>query len=106
MYILKSHKIMGYLVLVNSYTHLGNNCTVEIGIFPSSQKIGLAICETKPKVACTLPIKIERLDIHSNIITVKYSIKAVNWPCCAQPAYKSSYAPACNTFTEQHSVYK
>ena len=52
-----------------------------------------------------LPIKIERLDIHSNIITVKYSIKAVNWPCCAQPAYKSSYAPACNTFTEQHSVY-
>ena len=38
MYILKSHKIMGYLVLVNSYTHLGNNCTVEIGIFPPPQK--------------------------------------------------------------------
>ena len=86
MYILKSHKIMGYLVLVNSYTHLGNNCTVEIGISPISplpQKIGLAICETKPKVACTLPIKIERLDIQSNIITIKYSIKAVNWLCCA-----------------------
>ena len=90
----------GYLVLVNPYTHLGNNCTVEISIFPPPQKIGLAICETKPKVACTLPIKVERLDIHSNIITVKYSIKAVNWPCCAQPAYKSSYAPACNTITE------
>ena len=56
------------------YTHLGNNCTVEIGIFPSPQKIGLAICETKPKVACTLPIKIERLDIHSDIITVKYYV--------------------------------
>ena len=106
MYILKLHKIMGYLVLVNPYTHLGNNCTVEIGIFPPPQKIGLAICETKPKVACTLPIKIVRLDKHSNIITVKYSIKAVSWPCCAQPAYKSSYAHACNTFTEQNSVYK
>ena len=99
MYILKSHKIMGYLVLVNSYTHLGNNCTVEIGIFLPPQKIGLAICETKPKVACTLPIKIERLDL-----TVKYSIKAVNWPCCAQPAYKSSYVPACNTFAVQRFV--
>ena len=51
MYILKSHKIMGYLVLVNSYTHLGNNCTVEIGIFPHHKKISQAICETKPKVA-------------------------------------------------------
>ena len=51
MYILKSHKIMGYLVLVNSYTLLGNNCTVEIGIFPPPQKISLAMCKTKPKVA-------------------------------------------------------
>ena len=89
---------MGYLVLVNPYTHLGNNCTVEIGIFSPPQKIGLAICETKPKVACTLPIKIERLDVDSNIITVKYSIKAVNWPYCAQPAYKSSYAPCLQYF--------
>ena len=29
---------MGYLVLVNPYTHLGNNCTVEIGIFPHHKK--------------------------------------------------------------------
>ena len=57
---------MGYLVLVNPiYTSREYNCTVEIGIFPPAQKISLAICETKPKVACTLPIKIERLDIHS-----------------------------------------
>ena len=50
MYILKLHKIMGYLVLVNPYTHLGNNCTVETGIFPPPQKIGLAICEAKQKL--------------------------------------------------------
>ena len=60
---------MGYLVLVNPCTHLGNNCTVEIGIFLPPQKIGLAICETKPKVAFTLPMKIERLNIESNIIS-------------------------------------
>ena len=41
--------------------------------------------------------------IYSNI-TVKYSIKAVNWPCCAQPTYKYSYVPACNTFDVQHSI--
>ena len=60
---------MGYLVLVNPCTHVGNNCTVEIGIFPPPQKIGLAICETKPKVAFTLPMEIGRLDIDSNIIS-------------------------------------
>ena len=55
--------------------------------------------QAQPKIGCTLPIKLKRL-IYSNII-VKYSIKAVNWPCCAQPTYKSSYM---DWFSECFSV--
>ena len=58
--------------------------------------------QAQTNVDCTIPIKIEK-SIYSNI-TVKYSINAVNQPCCAQPTYKSSYAPACNVFAVQRSA--
>ena len=38
-------------------------------------------------------------------ILFKYSIKAVNRPCCTQPTYKYSWTPACNAFAVQHSVF-